>query len=313
MAEAARDARRLACAAMNASPPGRAGAAGPSLAVAAPGGAAAGLHLASAAEPRRAPGRAAHPRPAHDRRAPGSSTRTGATVRFLGVDLGGHGQGRRPARAARPSSRRGAPGGRRRRPAPTATSTTGGSTPSASRSPGRTCSPTSRRCRATPSPTRAGTPSTSTRWTRSCTGSPSRGIAVILHMSQSHWSPAFGNLTTNKGSVKCAGVGMPDWLYAGVHRRDRGAPLVLRRRGPPAGAVRRRLEDGRRAVRLERPGGGRRHDERAVHQEPAHARRAPPRPAVPDPRDGHPVGQPAHPARVPGQPVPERAGRAASR
>jgi hypothetical protein len=47
-------------------------------------------------------------------------------------------------------------------------------------------------------------------------GFTSRGLAVILHMSQSHWSPAFGNLTTNKGSVKCAGVGMPDWLYAGV-------------------------------------------------------------------------------------------------
>jgi len=39
---------------------------------------------------------------------------------------------------------------------------------------------------------------------------------VILHMSQSHWSPAFGNLETNKGTVRCAGVGMPDWLYGGV-------------------------------------------------------------------------------------------------
>jgi Cellulase (glycosyl hydrolase family 5) len=47
-------------------------------------------------------------------------------------------------------------------------------------------------------------------------GFTDRGIAVILHMSQSHWSPAFGNLETNKGSVKCAGVGMPDWLYDGV-------------------------------------------------------------------------------------------------
>ena len=41
----------------------------------------------------------------------------------------------------------------------------------------------------------------------------SRGIAVILHISESHWSPRFGNVATNKGTVKCAGVGMPDWLY----------------------------------------------------------------------------------------------------
>ncbi len=47
-------------------------------------------------------------------------------------------------------------------------------------------------------------------------GFTDRGIAVILHMSQSHWSPAFGNLETRKGSLKCAGVGMPDWLYEGV-------------------------------------------------------------------------------------------------
>jgi len=47
-------------------------------------------------------------------------------------------------------------------------------------------------------------------------GFTSKGMAVILHMSQSHWSPAFGNLETNKGTIRCAGVGMPDWLYAGV-------------------------------------------------------------------------------------------------
>lgn len=47
-------------------------------------------------------------------------------------------------------------------------------------------------------------------------GFTSKGMAVILHMSQSHWSPAFGNLQTNKGTVRCAGVGMPDWLYTGV-------------------------------------------------------------------------------------------------
>jgi hypothetical protein len=46
-------------------------------------------------------------------------------------------------------------------------------------------------------------------------GFTSRGIAVILHMSQSHWSPAFADVATNKGT-KCAGVGMPDWLYQGV-------------------------------------------------------------------------------------------------
>ena len=47
-------------------------------------------------------------------------------------------------------------------------------------------------------------------------GFTSKGMAVILHMSQSHWSPAFGNLQTNKGTIRCAGVGMPDWLYTGV-------------------------------------------------------------------------------------------------
>jgi len=47
-------------------------------------------------------------------------------------------------------------------------------------------------------------------------GFTDQGVAVILHMAQSHWSPAFGNLQTNKGTVRCAGVGMPAWLYAGV-------------------------------------------------------------------------------------------------
>jgi hypothetical protein len=39
---------------------------------------------------------------------------------------------------------------------------------------------------------------------------------VILHMSQSHWSPAFADVATKKGTTKCAGVGMPDWLYQGI-------------------------------------------------------------------------------------------------
>jgi Cellulase (glycosyl hydrolase family 5) len=73
-------------------------------------------------------------------------------------------------------------------------------------------------------PVMAGDTVTDPRWNtqyldaldRIVQGFTSRGIAVILHMSQSHWSPAFGNLSTNKGSVKCAGVGMPDWLYAGM-------------------------------------------------------------------------------------------------
>jgi len=47
-------------------------------------------------------------------------------------------------------------------------------------------------------------------------GFTSKGMAVILHMSQSHWSPAFGNVQTNKGAIRCAGVGMPSWLYTGV-------------------------------------------------------------------------------------------------
>jgi hypothetical protein len=119
-----------------------------------------------------------------------------------------------------------------------------------------------------------------------------RGIAVILHMSQSHWSPAFGNLQTKKGSLRVRGRRDARLVVRRRDQRDRGAALVLRRRGTPAGAVRRRLEDGRRALRLQRHGGGGRHDERAVHQEPAHARRAQPRSAVPDARtairSGHP-------------------------
>jgi hypothetical protein len=34
-------------------------------------------------------------------------------------------------------------------------------------------------------------------------------------MSQAHWSPAFNDVQTRKGT-KCAGVGMPAWLYHGV-------------------------------------------------------------------------------------------------
>jgi len=41
----------------------------------------------------------------------------------------------------------------------------------------------------------------------------SRGIAVIIEMAQSHWSPAFTDISTAKSTIKCQGVGMPIWLY----------------------------------------------------------------------------------------------------
>jgi endoglycosylceramidase len=39
-----------------------------------------------------------------------------------------------------------------------------------------------------------------------------RGIAVILQMAQSKWSPAFTNIPVRDG-VRCRGYGMPGWLY----------------------------------------------------------------------------------------------------
>jgi endoglycosylceramidase len=39
-----------------------------------------------------------------------------------------------------------------------------------------------------------------------------RGIAVILQMAHSKWSPAFTNIPTPKG-IRCRGYGMPGWLY----------------------------------------------------------------------------------------------------
>ena len=38
------------------------------------------------------------------------------------------------------------------------------------------------------------------------------GVAVIVEMAQAQWSPAFTNVPTFHGP-KCAGVGMPRWLY----------------------------------------------------------------------------------------------------
>ncbi len=39
------------------------------------------------------------------------------------------------------------------------------------------------------------------------------GIAVVLSLGQSRWSPAFRNLTLPNGNVQRCGVGMPMWLY----------------------------------------------------------------------------------------------------
>ena len=39
-----------------------------------------------------------------------------------------------------------------------------------------------------------------------------RGVAVVLEMAQSKWSPAFKNVPTSTGVV-CEGYGMPGWLY----------------------------------------------------------------------------------------------------
>lgn len=43
-------------------------------------------------------------------------------------------------------------------------------------------------------------------------GLRTRGVAVVLEMAQAQWSPAFTNVPTIHGP-KCAGVGMPRWLY----------------------------------------------------------------------------------------------------
>jgi hypothetical protein len=40
-----------------------------------------------------------------------------------------------------------------------------------------------------------------------------RGIAVILQMAQSKWSPAFRNVRVRGGGIRCRGYGMPGWLY----------------------------------------------------------------------------------------------------
>jgi hypothetical protein len=40
-----------------------------------------------------------------------------------------------------------------------------------------------------------------------------RGLAVILMMVQSRWSPAFKNLVMPGGGVEECGIGMPPWLY----------------------------------------------------------------------------------------------------
>lgn len=40
-----------------------------------------------------------------------------------------------------------------------------------------------------------------------------RGLAVILTMVQSRWSPAFENLELPDGSSQPCGIGMPTWLY----------------------------------------------------------------------------------------------------
>jgi hypothetical protein len=39
------------------------------------------------------------------------------------------------------------------------------------------------------------------------------GVAVVLSLGQSRWSPAFRNLTLPNGTVQACGVGMPMWLY----------------------------------------------------------------------------------------------------
>lgn len=43
-------------------------------------------------------------------------------------------------------------------------------------------------------------------------GLTGKGLGVIIEMAQSKWSPAFRNVTTGAG-VRCAGYGMPAWLY----------------------------------------------------------------------------------------------------
>lgn len=45
------------------------------------------------------------------------------------------------------------------------------------------------------------------------------GVAVVLDMSQTFWSPAFRHLVTHGGKM-CAGSGMPSWLYAPSSSQD---------------------------------------------------------------------------------------------
>lgn len=140
---------------------------------------------------------------------------TGATVRFIGVDLGGMGKG----------------DGLTGADARTQTGCPGWQTPPASAFRNiddwgfNTVRISISWANLQPDqPVMSGTTITDPLWNtayldaldQAVRGFTDRGIAVILHMSQSHWSPAFGNLQTKKGSVKCAGVGMPDWLYVGV-------------------------------------------------------------------------------------------------
>ena len=40
-----------------------------------------------------------------------------------------------------------------------------------------------------------------------------RGVAVIVQMAQSKWSPAFRNIPVRGGGIRCQGYGMPAWLY----------------------------------------------------------------------------------------------------
>jgi cellulase (glycosyl hydrolase family 5) len=44
-------------------------------------------------------------------------------------------------------------------------------------------------------------------------GFTSRGVAVILSMQQSRWSPAFRNIVLPSGLQYCQGEGLPAWLY----------------------------------------------------------------------------------------------------
>jgi Cellulase (glycosyl hydrolase family 5) len=64
---------------------------------------------------------------------------------------------------------------------------------------------------------------------RAVDGFTRRGVAVVLEMAQSHWSPAFGVKGTHH--LKC-GVGMPTWLYGapaqGAFRESSGGLTIAR-------------------------------------------------------------------------------------